>query len=49
MPQCLSGDQLVIPAQSSGATPARSRLAWDPEDEVLVDDPMLVGVAAAGD
>ena len=27
-PQCRSGDQVVMPAQSSGATAARSFSAW---------------------
>ena len=39
---------MVIPAQSSGAVPARSRLAGTLEDEVLGDDD-AVGVAAVGD
>ena len=37
-----------MPAQSSGAAPARSRLAGMRSDETLVDDD-AVGVAAVGD
>ena len=37
----------MIPAQSSGAAPARSRFGRDAQDKVFVDDNAL-GVAAVG-
>ena len=37
-----------MPAQSSGAAPARSRLRWDAQNEMFIDDDAF-GVAAVGD
>ena len=38
----------MIPAQSSGAAPARSRFDGNAQHEALIDDD-AVGVAAVGD
>src|SRR5207237_10610086 len=45
--QCCIGENVVIPAQSSGAVAARSTPGWDADDEALGHD-QLIGVAAEG-